>query len=210
MRVEPRHTPEEPAALARAEPSGRVARRLRAVRLAVLGRAAEAVGPLVLLSGRQVKTWVARYNAGGAESLADRPGRRTRTACAARAARTCIASSPRSSGSGGASRRCTTCCTSPGSGRARRARRRSGGARVLQKSLPERVAAVAAERPGEEPVRKSRSGSPTRRASGKEGADPRVGAARVAADGAEADRLREPARAECRVARDRARRGDGG
>ncbi len=75
MRVEPRHAPEELAALARREPSGRVARRLRAVRLAVLGATAEAVGPLVLLSGRQVRTWVARYNAGGAESLADRPGR---------------------------------------------------------------------------------------------------------------------------------------
>ena len=41
----------------------------------MLGAHAEAVGPQVLLSGRQVKTWVARYNAGGAESLADRPGR---------------------------------------------------------------------------------------------------------------------------------------
>ena len=75
MRVEPRHTPEELAALARAAPSGRVARRLQAVRLAMLGATAEAVGPQVLLSGRQVKTWVARYNAGGAESLDDRPGR---------------------------------------------------------------------------------------------------------------------------------------
>ena len=75
MRVEPRHTPEELAALARAASSGRVARRLQAVRLAMLGATAEAVGPQVLLSGRQVKTWVARYNAGGAESLADRAGR---------------------------------------------------------------------------------------------------------------------------------------
>ena len=75
MRVEPRHTPEELAALARAASSGRVARRLLAVRLAMLGATAEAVGPQVLLSGRQVKTWVARYNAGGAESLADRAGR---------------------------------------------------------------------------------------------------------------------------------------
>ena len=75
MRVEPRHTPDELAALARAASTGRVARRLQAVRLAMLGQAAEAVGPQVLLSGRQVKTWVARYNAGGAGSLDDRPGR---------------------------------------------------------------------------------------------------------------------------------------
>ena len=75
MRVESRHSPDELAALARAEPSGRVARRLQAVRLAMLGGTAEAVGPQVLLSGRQVRAWVARYNAGGVGALADRPGR---------------------------------------------------------------------------------------------------------------------------------------
>ena len=73
MRVEPHHTPDELAALARAEPRGKVARRLLAVRLAALGQPAEAVGPQVLLTGRQVKTWVARYNAGGAAALVDRP-----------------------------------------------------------------------------------------------------------------------------------------
>lgn len=73
MHVEPHHTPDELAAMARVQACGRVARRLLAVRLAALGLAAEAVGSQVLLSGRQVKTWVSRYNAGGAAALASRP-----------------------------------------------------------------------------------------------------------------------------------------
>jgi transposase len=46
-----------------------------AVRLAILGRTAGQVAAEVLLSERQVRTWVARYNADGAGALADRPGR---------------------------------------------------------------------------------------------------------------------------------------
>lgn len=73
VHVEPRHTPEELAELARAEPRGRVARRLLAVRAALLGRTAAEAGAGSLLCERQVRNWVARYNAGGPGALADRP-----------------------------------------------------------------------------------------------------------------------------------------
>ena len=75
MRVEPHHTLDELAGLIRAERRGKVARRLAAVRLALAGRTAAEAAAEVLLSERQVRTWVARYNAGGAAALADRPGR---------------------------------------------------------------------------------------------------------------------------------------
>jgi transposase len=75
MHVEPHHTPDQLAALIRTEPRAKVARRLTAVRLALLGQAAPAIAAQVLLSDRQVRTWVARYNQGGPGALADRPGR---------------------------------------------------------------------------------------------------------------------------------------
>src|SRR5947209_19945367 len=75
MHVEPHHTPARLAGLIRAEPRARVARRLAAVRLALLGQTAARVAGQVLLSERQVRTWVARYNAGGPDALADRAGR---------------------------------------------------------------------------------------------------------------------------------------
>lgn len=75
MNVQPRHAPEELAALIRAEPRAKVARRLAAVRLALLGHGAAAIGEQALLSQRQVRTWIGRYNQGGAVALADRAGR---------------------------------------------------------------------------------------------------------------------------------------
>ena len=75
MHVEPHRTPDQLIDLIRAEPHAKVARRLSAVRLALLGHPADAVAAHVLLSDRQVRTWVARYNAGGPDALADRPGR---------------------------------------------------------------------------------------------------------------------------------------
>jgi transposase len=75
MHVDAHDTPERLADLIRAEPRARVARRLMAVRLALLGRTAPEIAPQVLLSERQVRAWVARYNADGAAALADRPGR---------------------------------------------------------------------------------------------------------------------------------------
>ena len=75
MHVEPRHTAEQLADLIRVERRAKVARRLDAVRLAMLGHTAAEVAERVLLSDRQVRTWVARYNDGGADALADRGGR---------------------------------------------------------------------------------------------------------------------------------------
>ena len=75
MHVEPHHTVDQLAELIRAERRAKVARRLDAVRLAMLGHTAAEVGERVLLSDRQVRGWVARYNDGGADALTDRPGR---------------------------------------------------------------------------------------------------------------------------------------
>jgi transposase len=75
MHVEPHRTPDQLADLIRSEPRARVARRLAAVRLALLGGTAPDVAGQVVLSERQVRAWVARYNAGGPGALADRPGR---------------------------------------------------------------------------------------------------------------------------------------
>jgi len=75
MHVEPHHTAEQLAELIRVERRAKVARRLDAVRLAMLGHTAAEVGARVLLSDRRVRGWVARYNDGGADALSDRPGR---------------------------------------------------------------------------------------------------------------------------------------
>jgi transposase len=75
MRVTPHDPPERLDAHIRAAAGGRAARRLMAVRLAARGRTAAAIAPEVLLSERQVRFWVARYNRGGGAALADRPGR---------------------------------------------------------------------------------------------------------------------------------------
>ena len=75
MHVERYHSPERLAELVRAEKCARRARRLSAVRLAMLGQTAAAIGEQVLLSERQVRAWVARYNGGGLPALDDLPGR---------------------------------------------------------------------------------------------------------------------------------------
>ena len=75
MHVDPHHTADQLAEFIRAEPRAKVARRLTAVRLALLGSTAAQVAGQVLLSERQVYAWVARYNAGSVAALADRPGR---------------------------------------------------------------------------------------------------------------------------------------
>jgi transposase len=75
VHVEPHRTADQLAELIRAEPRARVARRLTAVRLALLGHTAAQAADRVLLSERQVRTWVGRYNAAGPDALADRPGR---------------------------------------------------------------------------------------------------------------------------------------
>ena len=75
MHVEAHQTADQLAERIRAETRARVARRLMAVRLALLGQTAVQVVPQVLFSERQVYAWVARYNADGPDALDDRPGR---------------------------------------------------------------------------------------------------------------------------------------
>lgn len=75
MHVEAHHTADQLAELIHAEPRAKVARRLTAVRLALLGSTAAQVAGHVFLCERQVRTWVARYNDGGTDALADRSGR---------------------------------------------------------------------------------------------------------------------------------------
>lgn len=75
MHVEAHHTADQLAELIRAQPRAKVARRLTAVRWALLGHTAADVAERVLLSERQVRAWVARYNDGGTDALADRVGR---------------------------------------------------------------------------------------------------------------------------------------
>ena len=80
MHIEPHLTADQLAELIRAEPRARIARRLTAIRLALLGHTAPDVAGQVVLSERSVRAWVARYNAGGPDALADRPGRGRRKA----------------------------------------------------------------------------------------------------------------------------------
>jgi transposase len=75
MHVEPHHTADQLADRIRSESRAKVARRLTAVRLALLGQTAGRIAGQVLLSERQVRTWVGRNNAGGPDALIDRPGR---------------------------------------------------------------------------------------------------------------------------------------
>src|SRR5688572_48532 len=75
MYVEPHCTPDELAALIRAERRPGVARRLNAIRLALLGDTAPDIAEDTLSSERAVRGWVARYNAGGPVGPVDRAGR---------------------------------------------------------------------------------------------------------------------------------------
>src|SRR5262245_18213759 len=75
MHVEPYSAAEELSARIRSETDAKVARRLAAVRLALLGQTHEQVGPHVLLSARQVRSWINRYNASGPDGLLDKKGR---------------------------------------------------------------------------------------------------------------------------------------
>ena len=74
--VAPHHPADELAGLTRSEAGAKVARRLTAVRLSLLGHSAAGAAAQVLPSERQVRTWVARSNAGGTAGLADAGGRK--------------------------------------------------------------------------------------------------------------------------------------
>jgi transposase len=75
MHVEPHCTLPELDEVIRTERRPGVARRLRAIRSAVLGDTAGDIVEDTGASERSVRGWVARYNAGGLAALLDRPGR---------------------------------------------------------------------------------------------------------------------------------------
>jgi transposase len=75
MHVEPHLTAEELDARTRQQARSRLWRRFRAVALALGGGTAGAIATALGCTPRAVQKWLARYNDGGPEALADRPGR---------------------------------------------------------------------------------------------------------------------------------------
>lgn len=75
MNVIPHLTIEELEALNAAQTKPRAWRRFRGVVLATRGEPADRIADALGRSVRAVQKWVARYNAGGAEALAEQPGR---------------------------------------------------------------------------------------------------------------------------------------
>jgi transposase len=74
MHLEPHHSTEELAGLARRDRGRPNWIKFRALALAAEGRAAEAIASALGCCARSVQKWVARYNAGGVEALGRRPG----------------------------------------------------------------------------------------------------------------------------------------
>lgn len=75
MHVEPHHTAEELQQLAARQTTPRLWRRFRGVILAAAGQSAAKIAAALGCTPRAVQKWTRRYNDGGAEALADRPGR---------------------------------------------------------------------------------------------------------------------------------------
>jgi transposase len=75
MNVEPHQTVEELEVLNAAQTKPRAWRRFRGVVLAARGEPADRIAAALGRSVRAVQKWVARYNRGGADALAEQPGR---------------------------------------------------------------------------------------------------------------------------------------
>ena len=75
MHVEPHHTAEELRQLAARQTTPRLWRRFRGIILAEAGQSAAAIAAALGCTPRAVQKWTRRYNDGGADALADRPGR---------------------------------------------------------------------------------------------------------------------------------------
>ena len=75
MHIEPRHPPEELQRLAARQTTPRLWRRFRAIILAQAGQSAAKIAAALGCTPRAVQKWTRRYNDGGADALADRPGR---------------------------------------------------------------------------------------------------------------------------------------
>ena len=75
MRITAHHTVAELRTLIRKERRGKIARRLQAILKAREGLPSEEIAPLVQMSERTVRHWVASYNQQQLAGLEDRPGR---------------------------------------------------------------------------------------------------------------------------------------
>ena len=75
MRITAHHTVAELRTLIRKERRGKIARRLQAILKAREGLPSEEIAPLVQMSERTVRYWVASYNKHQLAGLEDRPGR---------------------------------------------------------------------------------------------------------------------------------------
>jgi transposase len=75
MHIEPRHTAEELHRLAAGQTTPRLWRRFRGIILATAGQSAARIAAALGCTPRAVQKWAHRYNQGGADALADRPGR---------------------------------------------------------------------------------------------------------------------------------------
>lgn len=73
MTVIPHHTADELCALYRKERDTRLAKRLHAVWLARCGLSCPQIMAVTGSGRRSIQQWVAKYNAGGVEELADKP-----------------------------------------------------------------------------------------------------------------------------------------
>ena len=75
MHIEPHQTAEELERIAARQPTPRLWRRFRAVILAEAGQSAAKIAAALGCTPRAVQKWTRRYNDGGPDALADRPGR---------------------------------------------------------------------------------------------------------------------------------------
>ena len=75
MHIEPRHTLEELQRFAARQTTPAIFRRFRGIVLAARRKSAATIAAALGCSPRAVQKWTRRYNDGGAEALADRPGR---------------------------------------------------------------------------------------------------------------------------------------
>jgi transposase len=75
MHIEPHNTVEELERLTARQTTPRMFRRLRGIALAARGESAARVAAALGCTPRAVQKWARRYNDGGPDALADRPGR---------------------------------------------------------------------------------------------------------------------------------------
>ena len=74
MKIELYHSTDELKQLFRKEKDSRLATRIRAVYLALMGKTAPEIATLLGYSRRRIQDWIYAYNQKGLEGLQDSPG----------------------------------------------------------------------------------------------------------------------------------------